>query len=95
MRSARAVLRVLRRPLQTPTMQFTAVRGLSTSANKKKTPEELIAEAPIIEVDGTVAICTGYSPTSTHPTEYIQLNTVKNEPAVCKYCGLRFIMKKH
>eukprot|EP00954_Amorphochlora_amoebiformis_P022263 1352064-Amorphochlora_amoeboformis.AAC.1 len=62
---------------------------------KEKTPEELIAEVPVIEVDGPIAICEGGTPESSHPVEYIQLNTVKDEPVVCKYCGLRYIMKKH
>ncbi len=30
-----------------------------------------------------------------HPVEYIQLNKVRDEPAVCKYCGLRFRQAHH
>jgi uncharacterized Zn-finger protein len=43
---------------------------------------------------GTVAVCDGGSGALGHPLEYIQLNTVSQLPQVCKYCGLRFIMKK-
>lgn len=31
-----------------------------------------------------------------HPIEYIQLNTrYPDIPNVCKYCGLRYVQKKH
>jgi uncharacterized Zn-finger protein len=48
---------------------------------------------PVIEVDGHVAICDGGGGALGHPVEYIQLDTISKEPAVCKYCGklkLRF-----
>lgn len=55
-----------------------------------KSPEEMVAEEPVIEVQGMTAVCTGGGPLG-HPIEYIQLNTVKkNDVATCKYCGLRF-----
>eukprot|EP00388_Colpodella_angusta_P028877 GDKK01014627.1.p1 GENE.GDKK01014627.1~~GDKK01014627.1.p1 ORF type:complete len:107 (+),score=11.04 GDKK01014627.1:1-321(+) len=54
--------------------------------------EYLISQVPVIEVAGTTAICDGGSGALGHPIEYIQLNTVSKEPAVCKYCGLRFKM---
>lgn len=46
----------------------------------------------MIVVDAHVAICDGGSGALGHPIEYIQLDTVSNEPAVCKYCGLKFKM---
>lgn len=46
----------------------------------------------MIVVDAHVAICDGGSGALGHPVEYIQLDTVSNEPAVCKYCGLKFVM---
>lgn len=42
--------------------------------------------------EGHVAVCDGGSGVLGHPIEYIQLDTVSNEPAVCKYCGLRYKM---
>mmetsp|Transcript_14323 Transcript_14323/g.21064 ORF Transcript_14323/g.21064 Transcript_14323/m.21064 type:complete len:113 (+) Transcript_14323:70-408(+) len=58
--------------------------------------QELIAKVPIVEVEGTLAICDGGGGGLGHPTEYIQLNTVDpTEPQVCKYCGTKFIQKKH
>lgn len=54
--------------------------------------EGYIKETPVIVVDARVAICDGGSGALGHPLEYIQLDTVSKEPAVCKYCGLKFIM---
>eukprot|EP00823_Brevimastigomonas_motovehiculus_P003129 TRINITY_DN186_c0_g1_i2.p1 TRINITY_DN186_c0_g1~~TRINITY_DN186_c0_g1_i2.p1 ORF type:complete len:159 (+),score=37.07 TRINITY_DN186_c0_g1_i2:60-536(+) len=60
-----------------------------------KTPMELIAEVPVIEVDAAVAVCDGGHAQLGHPVEFIQLNTADPEvPQTCKYCGLRYIMKK-
>lgn len=56
--------------------------------------QKLVDEIPVIEVPGHVAVCDGGSGALGHPVEYIQLDTVSNEPAVCKYCGLRFKMGK-
>lgn len=47
----------------------------------------------VIEVADVTAVCDGGGGALGHPVEYIQLNTVSNEPAVCKYCGLRFRRK--
>jgi len=55
--------------------------------------EELINAVPVIEVPGDTAVCDGGGGALGHPVEYIQLNTVSDEPAVCKYCGLRFKKK--
>jgi NADH dehydrogenase (ubiquinone) Fe-S protein 6 len=58
--------------------------------------EQRIAKVPVIEVEGTTAVCDGGGGALGHPIEYIQLNTRKpDEPCVCKYCGLRFVMKPH
>lgn len=75
-----------------------------------KTPMELIAEVPVIEVDAQFVKCDGLwfesdmSPRRTdiirhpqegHPMQWISLNTRKPfTPQTCKYCGLRFVMKK-
>merc|ERR1712146_687714 len=78
-----------------PGMGFRAVSHGFSTQTQPKTPMDLISEIPPIEVDGDLAICNGASPTSSHPTEYIQLNKVKwGEPEVCKYCGLRYVSKK-
>jgi uncharacterized Zn-finger protein len=55
--------------------------------------EVLIHKVPAIEVSGHVAVCDGGGGALGHPVEYIQLDTVSKEPAICKYCGLRFKMK--
>merc|ERR1719422_1062277 len=62
-----------------------------------QTPMEMIDEIPPIEWDGDTAICSGGGIAGLgHPTEYIQLNKVNpDEPSICKYCGLRYIRKKH
>ena len=55
--------------------------------------EELIAQQDVIVVHGNVALCDGGGGSLGHPLEYIQLDKVnREEPAVCKYCGLRFVM---
>ncbi len=57
--------------------------------------EEVVAQYPITEVEGTVALCDGGGGAMGHPIEYIQLNTVAEEVSECKYCGLRYKMKHH
>ena len=71
------------------------VRTLASSAAAKKplhrsNAEKLIAKVPVIKVDGHVAVCDGGGGALGHPIEFIQLDNVKDEPAVCKYCGLRY-----
>eukprot|EP00455_Lapot_gusevi_P043319 TRINITY_DN524_c0_g1_i2.p1 TRINITY_DN524_c0_g1~~TRINITY_DN524_c0_g1_i2.p1 ORF type:complete len:113 (-),score=26.92 TRINITY_DN524_c0_g1_i2:178-516(-) len=60
------------------------------------TPMELIAMVPPIEIESNIVECTGASNDNPgHPAEYIQLNRRnKNTPETCKYCGLRYVMKK-
>ncbi|KAF3432662.1 hypothetical protein FNV43_RR23764 [Rhamnella rubrinervis] len=54
----------------------------------KKSPMELINEVPPIKVEGRIVACEGDSnPALGHPIEFICLDL--EEPAVCKYCGLR------
>ncbi|KAK3012989.1 hypothetical protein RJ639_008721 [Escallonia herrerae] len=56
----------------------------------KKSPMELINEYPPIRVHGRIAACEGDSnPALGHPIEFICLDLDK--PAVCKYCGLRYV----
>ncbi len=57
--------------------------------------EVLIAKVPPIHVAGSVAACDGGEVSSRHPIEYIRVDTRKDGEAVaCKYCGLRYVMKK-
>ncbi|KAL1822359.1 hypothetical protein ACET3Z_009137 [Daucus carota] len=63
-------------------------------ATDKKSPMELINEVPPIKVDGRIAACEGdTNPALGHPIEFICLD--KDEPAVCKYCGLRYVQDHH
>lgn len=79
-----------------PYSSSTAVRDPKyTDGIHRSNAQEKISHVPVIEVDGTVAVCDGGSGALGHPIEYIQLDTVSNEPAVCKYCGLRYKMKPH
>jgi len=56
----------------------------------KKSPMELINEVPPITVDARVVACEGgMDPALGHPIEYISLDG--RSPAVCKYCGLRYV----
>ena len=55
----------------------------------------LVNKIPVKEVEGYVAVCDGGGGALGHPLEYIQLDTVSNEPAVCKYCGVRFKASHH
>jgi uncharacterized Zn-finger protein len=75
------------------------VRGLSGVAGPqyndgahRSNAEKLVSKIPVITVNGTVAVCDGGSGALGHPVEYIQLDTVSNEPQICKYCGLRYKM---
>ncbi|XP_059304366.1 NADH dehydrogenase [ubiquinone] iron-sulfur protein 6, mitochondrial [Lycium ferocissimum] len=62
--------------------------------SSKKSPMELINEVPPIKVEGRIAACEGdTNPALGHPIEYICLDLP--EPAVCKYCGLRFVQDHH
>ncbi|KAM7260837.1 hypothetical protein ACFE04_026312 [Oxalis oulophora] len=60
----------------------------------KKSPMELISEVPPIKVDNRIVACEGDSnPALGHPIEFICLD--KPEPAICKYCGLRYVQDHH
>ncbi|KAL5568240.1 hypothetical protein UlMin_024815 [Ulmus minor] len=60
----------------------------------KKSPMELINEVPPIKVEGRIVACEGdTNPALGHPIEYICLDL--KEPAVCKYCGLRYVQDHH
>ncbi|XP_006298755.2 NADH dehydrogenase [ubiquinone] iron-sulfur protein 6, mitochondrial [Capsella rubella] len=60
----------------------------------KKSPMELINEVPPIKVDGRIAACEGdTNPALGHPIEFICLD--QDEPAICKYCGLRYVQDHH
>jgi|GEM_PF-1440413 len=58
--------------------------------------EELIAKSPVVEVDGTLAICDGGGGSLGHPLIYMQLNKVDmTTPVTCTYCGIRYVGKPH
>ncbi|XP_042055765.1 NADH dehydrogenase [ubiquinone] iron-sulfur protein 6, mitochondrial-like [Salvia splendens] len=67
----------------------------------KKSPMELINEVPPIKVEDRIAVCVSHlfdfttdsNPALGHPIEFICLE--KDEPAVCKYCGLRYVQDHH
>uniref|UniRef100_A0ACD5ZZG1 Uncharacterized protein n=1 Tax=Avena sativa TaxID=4498 RepID=A0ACD5ZZG1_AVESA len=60
----------------------------------KKSPMELINEVPPIKVEGRIVACEGdKNPALGHPIEYICLDL--DAPAVCKYCGLRYVQDHH
>ncbi|TKY67856.1 NADH dehydrogenase of ubiquinone iron-sulfur protein 6 [Spatholobus suberectus] len=60
----------------------------------KKSPMELINEVPPIKVEGRIVACEGdTNPALGHPIEFICLDLA--EPAVCKYCGLRYVQDHH
>ncbi|KAL6503985.1 hypothetical protein OROGR_025908 [Orobanche gracilis] len=60
----------------------------------KKSPMELINEVPPIKVQDRIVACEGDNdPALGHPIEFICLDKV--EPAVCKYCGLRYVQDHH
>ncbi|XP_043695257.1 NADH dehydrogenase [ubiquinone] iron-sulfur protein 6, mitochondrial-like [Telopea speciosissima] len=60
----------------------------------KKSPMELINDVPPIKVEGRIVACEGdTNPALGHPIEFICLDL--KEPAVCKYCGLRYVQDHH
>lgn len=62
--------------------------------SSKKSPMELINEVPPIKVEGRIVACEGDNdPALGHPIEFICLDL--KEPAVCKYCGLRYVQEHH
>ncbi|QDZ20901.1 hypothetical protein A3770_04p34190 [Chloropicon primus] len=54
-------------------------------------PMEMIARVPPIAVKEKVVACRGGQFSLGHPVEFIKVyGTTEAEPAVCKYCGLRY-----
>ena len=90
----------LRHRLALPFRQLTRLFSLADTSFKVVYPEgkfrsdaiKKIAAVPVIEVKGKTAVCDGGGGALGHPIEYIQLDTVRGTPGVCKYCGLRFKM---
>ncbi|EHA8587368.1 NADH dehydrogenase [Cocos nucifera] len=79
------------RSINTLVSQHTAKWMQDTS---KKSPMELINEVPPIKVEGRIVACEGdTNPALGHPIEFICLDL--DEPAVCKYCGLRYLQDHH
>ena len=63
----------------------------TTGKAHRSNAEELINKRGEIKVKGNLAVCDGGGGSLGHPVEYIQLNLQKDVPAVCKYCGLKFV----
>eukprot|EP00164_Ancoracysta_twista_P006245 GFYU01008671.1.p1 GENE.GFYU01008671.1~~GFYU01008671.1.p1 ORF type:complete len:118 (+),score=33.30 GFYU01008671.1:32-355(+) len=55
-------------------------------------PQKLVNDVPPVEVKGARVACDGGGGPLGHPKVYINLN-VEDGPAVCGYCGLRFVQK--
>ena len=54
-------------------------------------PMEMIARVPPMAVETKIVACRGGQSQLGHPVEFIKVyGTTENEPAVCKYCGLRY-----
>lgn len=81
--------------LGTSSSDATAPTLTAAHSKFRSNAEYLIAQVPVVEVDGYLAVCDGGGGTLGHPVEYIQLNTQSNEPQMCKYCGLRYIKSKN
>ncbi|KVI07512.1 Zinc finger, CHCC-type, partial [Cynara cardunculus var. scolymus] len=78
----------------------TSVRRFSGVVNSEITTThtakwmQLINEVPPIKVEGRIVACEGdTNPALGHPIEFICLDL--SEPAVCKYCGLRYVQDHH
>jgi len=58
---------------------------------------ELVADEPPRLVDAPVVACYGHdSPGLGHPVEYVKvLGHTLEDPATCKYCGLRYCNADH
>ncbi|CAI5951376.1 unnamed protein product, partial [Closterium sp. NIES-65] len=57
---------------------------------EQASPMELINAVPPILVHSRVVACRGGpNPALGHPVEYINVDAP--QPAVCKYCGLRYL----
>lgn len=83
----------LHQPLGVP------VAGTDSEAVRSKwgsNAMDLVQSEQVIKVAGPVAICDGGGGALGHPIEYIQLDRGDAQfPAVCKYCGRKFIMTDH
>mmetsp|Transcript_3618 Transcript_3618/g.12697 ORF Transcript_3618/g.12697 Transcript_3618/m.12697 type:complete len:149 (-) Transcript_3618:110-556(-) len=75
--------------------------NLSTHTSKwlsegREGPMEMIARVEPIAVESKVVACRGGQNQLGHPVEFIKVyGTSKDEPAVCKYCGLRYYFDGH
>lgn len=54
---------------------------------------KLIADVPPIEVAGRTTHCDGGDGALGHPRVFINLDKKSGAPAVCGYCGKRFVTK--
>ena len=70
--------------------------GMDTHTSKwlsegREGPMEMIQRVPPSPVKANVVACRGGQSQLGHPVEFIKvLGTTIDEPAVCKYCGLRY-----
>eukprot|EP00030_Apusomonadida_sp_AF-17_P004131 a508352_6610.p1 GENE.a508352_6610~~a508352_6610.p1 ORF type:complete len:112 (+),score=24.22 a508352_6610:26-337(+) len=89
-RSAVALARVA----MTSSANTTWVNGRKVTPMAQPAPAaaiDMIAKAPIVEVEGHAAKCDGGAGALGHPRVYINLD--KEGPKACGYCGKRFASK--
>lgn len=81
--------RLIASPLVAP---LPSLRAQYNNAHRSDA-EALVAEVPVVLVQGKVALCDGGGGALGHPVEYIQLAKAFNQdPVDCPYCGLRYQM---
>lgn len=79
-----------------PVHTLTRSSSLSPAQEGREGPMEMIARVEPIAVESKVVACRGGQNQLGHPVEFIKVyGTSKDEPAVCKYCGLRYYFDGH
>lgn len=86
-----------RAPLHQPLGVPPADTDLAASRTKYSSDAmDLVQAAAVTIVPGAVATCDGGGGALGHPLEYIQIDRPHAQfPAVCKYCGAKFIGEAH
>ena len=79
-----------------PVHTLTRSSSLLPAQEGREGPMEMIARVEPIAVESKVVACRGVQNQLGHPVEFIKVyGTSKDEPAVCKYCGLRYYFDGH
>ena len=79
-----------------PVHTLTRSSSLLPAQEGREGPMEMIARVEPIAVESKVVACRGGQNQLGHPVEFIKVyGTSKDEPAVCKYCGLRYYFDGH